>query len=60
MRDEAEVYRERASYCRKLAETARDKAGMRRLIDLAEDFEQEARRLDEEAAHLSDEPDGRI
>jgi hypothetical protein len=39
--------RERAKHLRKLAQAARDEPNMKYLIRLAEDFEQEARKLEE-------------
>ena len=44
---EAAYYRQRAEHCRGLAETARDEATLQRLLDMAKDLEDEARRLEE-------------
>ena len=46
MRDEAEHYRQRATHCRELAERARDDLAIKRLLELAADFEEEADRLE--------------
>jgi hypothetical protein len=46
MGESADDYRQRAAHCRKLAETATDDVIIERLIELAEDFEEEARKLD--------------
>ena len=46
MHDEAERYRQRAAHCRELAEAARDDLVIKRLMELAGDFEEEADRLD--------------
>ena len=48
MEETAEHYRQRAAHCRELAKTATDVVVIQRLIDLAEDFDAEARRLEEE------------
>ena len=40
-------YRQRAEHCRGLAETARDEATLHRLLAMANDLEDEARRLEE-------------
>ena len=45
MEESAEHYRQRAAHCRELAKTATDDVVLQRLIELAEDFEEEARRL---------------
>ena len=43
---DAAYLRERAQHLRKLADAARDRPKMKYLIQLAEDFEEEARKLD--------------
>lgn len=42
-------FREHATHCRKLAEGARDQPTIRMLLELADDFDAEAARLDAEA-----------
>lgn len=44
---DAAYLRERAQHLRKLADAARDRPSMKYLVQLAEDFEEEARKLDE-------------
>ena len=43
---DAAYLRERAQHLRQLADAARDRPSMKYLIQLAEDFEEEARKLD--------------
>ena len=43
---DAAYLRERAQHLRTLADAARDRPSMKYLIQLAEDFEEEARKLD--------------
>ena len=46
MGETAEHYRQRAAHCRELAASATDQLVMKRLLELADDFEEEAREID--------------
>ena len=45
MRQDAAYFRDRAKHCRELAKTASDRSTIKYLLQMAEDFEEEARRL---------------
>ena len=50
MEMDAAYLRERAQHLRQLGDAARDRPSMKYLIHLAEDFEEEARKLDKARA----------
>ena len=48
MPSDAAHFREHAAHCRELAEGTRDRPTLKLLLEMAEDFDAEAARLDEE------------